>query len=103
MDEEVAREEADVDFEKKRDEQRKRDEEKTEKNRKRRERNKARKGGKEGKGNDERTMEVVKGGEVSVKPKGTRLPLPEQQQGLEDKGVAGSVAEEAGVIIHDDD
>jgi hypothetical protein len=103
MDEEVAREEADVDFGKKREEQRTRDEEKTEKNRKRREKSKARKGGKEGKGNDKTTIEVVKGGEINVKTEGTRLPLPEQQQGLEDKGEAGSVAEEAGLIIHDDD
>lgn len=100
MDDEVAREEADLDFEKKREEQRMRDKEKTEKNRKRREKSKARKGGKEGKGNDKTTMEVVKGGETNSKTEVTRLPLPEQRQGLEDKG---PVAEEPGLIIHDDD
>ena len=107
MDEEVAREEADLEFEKKREEQRKKDEEKTEKNRKRRERNKAKKGGKDGKGTetDEATTEAVKDGETSLKLKGNRLPLPEDQPGPKERDEAGLVAgtEEVGVIIQDDD
>ncbi len=107
MDEEVAREEADADFEKKREEQRQRDQEKTEKNRKRREKNKARKGGKEeeGKGKDEVTMEVVEGGGVVSKLVEKRPHPLKQQQGLQDKGDDQFVArvEEVGVTIHDDD
>ncbi len=102
MDEEVAREGADAEFEMKREEQRKRDAEKTEKNRKRRGKNKARKGNKDAKEKDETAMEAVKDGESSVKVKGSALLLPEQQPGLEEAGVSTGT-EEVGVIIHDDE
>ena len=107
MDEEVAREGADTEFEKKRDEQRRKDSEKTEKNRKKREKSKARKGNKPGKQNDETIMEVEKAGEIDEEPNANRdnRNLLEQHPGLKDNGEAEGLAgiEEVGVIIHDDD
>ena len=105
MDEEVAREEADADFERKKKEQRKRDDEKTEKNRKRREKNKARKGNKEDREIDEKPLDLMRHGETGVKLKVDRRPLPEQYSELEDPEEIGLLAntEEVGVIIHDDD
>ena len=106
MDEEVAREEADADFEKKREEQRKKDAEKTEKNRKKREKHKARKGTKDRRQKDEATMEFEKAGEIDDEPKVYRdnHSLSEQQRGLKDNGEAGLAGVEGnGVIIHDDD
>lgn len=96
MDEEVAREKADEDFKKKREEMRKRDEEKTGKNRKRREKNKKKKGGKggtQGEGTDEKATERIV----------ERLHLPKKDDEPDGDDLPATTAEDVGVIIHDDD
>lgn len=96
MDEEVAREKADEDFEKTREEKRRKDEEKTGKNRKRREKNKKKKGAKDttkGDGSGEIATENVIGG----------LNFPNKDDEHEDDDPPAKVAEDVGVIIHDDD
>ena len=105
MDEEVAREEADADFAKKRGEQRKRDDEKTEKNRKRREKNKARKGNKDEREINKTTKMVFTVDGTNPKFKANHLPLPEQRPEPEGPKESEHLTrtEEIGVIIHDDD
>ncbi len=96
MDEEVAREKADEDFEKTREEKRRKDEEKTGKNRKRREKNKKKKGGKDaikGDGNDE----------IATNSVDDVLTFPDKDDEHEDDDLPAKVAEDVGVIIHDDD
>lgn len=96
MEEEVAKEEADAEFEKKRVEMRMKDEQKTGKNRKRREKRKG-KDGKEG-----------------TKDEAEHRPMHEQQDRralldlkpsgkLGEDDIPASAVEEVGVIIHDDD
>ena len=96
MEEEVAKEEADAEFEKKRVEMRRKDEQKTGKNRKRREKRKG-KDGKEG-----------------TKDEAEHRPMHEQQDRralldlkpsgkLGEDDIPASAVEEVGVIIHDDD
>ena len=94
MDEEVAREAADADFEKKQAERKKRDEEKTSKNRKRREKLKMKKGkGEEGpeKESEDRNGIPSGGGDGVEKGEGAG------------QGAPPASAETIGVIIHDDD
>lgn len=99
MDEEVAREKADDDFEKKREQMRKKDEDKTEKNRRRREKKKNKgKGGNPEVENDKSERHM--NGKATV----GRVTLPGPKQG-EDSGdeLPATTAEDVGVIIHDDD
>ena len=99
MDEEVAREKADEEFERKKEEMRKKDEQKTGKNRRRREKkkNKAKDGSAEAE--NEKQEEIVNG-----KSKLDRITLPGPKQD-EDSGdeLPATTAENVGVIIHDDD
>ena len=97
MEEEVAKEEADAEFEKKREEMKKKDEEKTGKNRKRREKKKKGKDGKEG------AKDEAEHGAMHAQQ--DRRPLldlkPSGHVGEDD--IPASAVEEVGVIIHDDD
>lgn len=102
MDEEVAREKADEAFERRKEEMRRRDEEKTGRNRRRRERKRGNKGkGKEG------GAEGGGGkweGDGVGKSKLSRVALPGAEQGEESGDeVPAAIAEDVGVIIHDDD
>jgi len=95
MDEEVAEEKADGDFEKKREAMRKKDEEKTGKNRKRREKNKKKKGDKD----DIR----VEGKDGKATEKAIRgRPLLRKDDEPDGDEVPATTPEEVGVIIHDD-
>ena len=99
MDEEVAREKADEDFEKKKEEMRKKDEQKTGKNRRRRDKKKNK--GKDGsaEAEKEKLEEIVNG-----KAKHGRITLPGPKQDDEsDDEVLPTIAEDVGVIIHDED
>ena len=96
MDEEVAKEQADDEFEKRREELRIKDELKREKNRKQREKAKARKEGKGGKGNG-KTLSIE-----GMKPNPTLTPEGEQTD-IENTEAKPVAAEEVGVVIHDDD
>ena len=99
MDQEVAREKADDEFEKKRDEMRKKDEEKTEKNRRRREKKKNK-----GKGGNVQAENDKPEGKMNGKADLGRVTLPGPKHG-EDSGdeLLATTAEDIGVIIHDDD
>ncbi|KAI4260384.1 MAG: hypothetical protein L6R42_004083 [Xanthoria sp. 1 TBL-2021] len=105
MEEQVAREKADEDYERKIEEARRRDEEKTSKNKKRRKKMKARKGKKGGKGD----VEMMSGqedeggdGEKKMKKLGpAKMPVG-GSSGDEEEAVVKSV-EDVGVVIHDDD
>ncbi|CAD6567860.1 MAG: hypothetical protein ASARMPREDX12_000822 [Alectoria sarmentosa] len=99
MDEEVAREKADEEFEKKRAEMRKKDEEKTGKNRKRRDKKKNK--GKDGDGEDENDKKA-KNVNGKAKPDRVALPGPKQDEESGDE-IPATTAEDVGVIIHDDD
>ena len=96
MEEEVAKEEADAEFEKKRVEMRRKDEQKTGKNRKRREKRKG-KDGKEGTKDEaeHRSMHEQQDRRalLDLKPSGK----------LGEDDIPASAVEEVGVIIHDDD
>ena len=98
MDEEVSREKADEEFERKREEMKKKDEEKTGKNRKRREKQKKKAAKSDGKaeGIDKETK--TKTGGVRVLQSGPKL-----DNEAEDKDVPSKTTEEVGMIIHDDD
>lgn len=99
MDEEVAREKADEEFERKREEMRKKDEGKTGKNRKRRDKKKNK--GKDGNGEaDPHGQEEITNGKVKLGR--VALPGPKQDEGSGDE-VPATIAEDIGVIIHDDD
>ena len=97
MEEEVAKEEADAEFEKKREEMRMKDEGKTGKNRKRREKKRKGKDGKEG------AKDEAEHGAMQAQQ--DRRPLldlkPSGDVGENDN--PASAVEEVGVIIHDDD
>lgn len=97
MEEEVAKEEADAEFEKKREEMRMKDEGKTGKNRKRREKKRKGKDGKEG------VKDEAEHGAMQAQQ--DRRPLldlkPSGDVGENDN--PASAVEEVGVIIHDDD
>ena len=97
MEEEVAKEKADAEFEKRREEMRKKDEEKTGKNRKRREKKRKGNNGKEG------AKDEVEHGATDAQQR--RPPLsdlkPSRAAGGDDIPI--SAVEEVGVIIHDDD
>ncbi len=99
MDEEVVREKADEEFERKREEMRKKDEEKTGKNRRRREKKKNK-----GKGGNEEAENGKQGGNANGKVKLGRVALlgPKQDEESEDE-LPATTAEDVGVIIHDDD
>lgn len=96
MDEEVAREKADAEFEKKREEMKKKDEEKTGKNRKRREKlkNKKKSDG-AGEGKDEKIAGQKNAANVAAGP------MPKDQ--VDGDAMPVTTAEDVGVIIHDDD
>lgn len=96
MDEEVAREQADEDFEKKREEMKKKDEEKTGKNRKRREKLKNKK---RGDGKSEDKIGSVNGHKDDANDVHSALRKDEV---YEDR-VPATIAEDVGVVIHDDD
>lgn len=99
MDEEVAREKADEEFEKKRDEMRKKDEEKTGKNRRRRDKKKNK--GKDG--NSEAENDKQEGNTNGKAKLGhVTLPGPKQDEESGDE-LPATTAEDVGVIIHDDD
>ncbi|KAI4243972.1 MAG: hypothetical protein L6R40_003183 [Gallowayella cf. fulva] len=108
MEEQVAREKADEDYERKKEEARRRDEEKTSKNKKRREKMKARKG-KKGEKEDEEMGEGDMGKEVEgvMKKKLGPAKLPLNGNDNEDNGGSGEEVvkgvEDIGVVIHDDD
>ena len=97
MEEEVAKEEADVEFEKKREAMRKKDEEKTGKNRKRREKKRK---GKDGK---ECAKDETEHGAMHAQH--DRRPLPDLKASgdVGEDVIPASAVEEVGVIIHDDD
>lgn len=104
MDEEVAREEGDLEFERKQVERKHRDEEKTGKNRKRREKLKMRKGGKDAEmdkkesGDRHGVHSGGSGGTQHAAVNGDRM------DGADAAATSPAVAaEEVGVIIHDDD
>ena len=99
MDQEVAREKADEEFERKRDEMRKKDEEKTGKNRRRREKKKNK--GKDGSGEVGNDMqEANMNGKANLGR--VSLPGPKQDKDSGDE-LPATTAEDVGVIIHDDD
>ena len=100
MDEEVSREKADEEFERKREEMRKKDEEKTGKNRKRREKQKKNAAKPDGKkeGKDDSTTTKIGGARV-LRSGGPGLEVGEG----EDKDGPSTTVEEVGMIIHDDD
>ncbi|MDI1487496.1 MAG: hypothetical protein OHK93_006766 [Ramalina farinacea] len=104
MDEEVARESADAEFEKKRAEQRKKDEEKTERNRKKREKQKGKRGGKGKDGgiaqDAKRKVQVQKAGN-GEKEDGSAGDPEDMDNEAEDANL--KAADDLGVIIHDDD
>ena len=105
MDEEVAREEADRDFERKQVERKHRDEEKTGKNRKRREKLKMRKGGKDAE-MDKKKESGDRHGVHSGGSGGTRYATVNgDRMDVADAAATSPAvaAEEVGVIIHDDD
>ena len=99
MDEEVSREKADAEFERKREELRKKDDEKTGKNRKRREKAKNKK--KAGSDEKNRNSDDPDGGSTTA--------IKEQVDGKKQDDLpdaddlSATPAEGAGVIIHDDD
>lgn len=96
MDEEVAREKADDEFEKKREEMKKKDEEKTGKNRKRREKLKnKKKGDSKGRGEDGKSN-GQNDGENNV-------PGALGMDKVGGEGLPATTAEDIGVVIHDDD
>ena len=99
MDEEVAREKADEEFERKREEMRKKDEEKTGKNRKRREKKKNK--GKDGNWEaDHAKQEGNTNGMIKPGHFASSGPKQDEESGDE---LPASTAEDVGVIIHDDD
>lgn len=104
MDEEVARESADAEFEKKRAEQRKKDEEKTERNRKKREKQRGKKGGKGKDGGISQDVKqkvqvqkAVKGGNGDDSARS-----PEHKDDEAEDGHV-TAADDTGVILLDDD
>ena len=99
MDEQVAREKADEEFESKREEMRKKDEVKTEKNRRRRDKKKNK--GKDGNGvvESEKQESNTNG---KVKLSRVTLAGPKHDEESEDE-LHATTAEDVGVIIHDDD
>ena len=99
MDEELAREEADTEFEKKRLEQKTRDEEKTEKNRKKREKQKQ-KQKKGGKGKDS-AVAKVNDPESASNNAGPNSKEEDERNGSDT--LPAATTEDVGVIIHDDD
>ena len=97
MDEELAREEADAEFENKRLEQKTKDDEKTEKNRRKREKQRQKKGGKG------KTKSVAK---ENVPDNSDREEDRDSKKNDEVGGndnIPANTAEDVGVIIHDDD
>ena len=96
MEEEVAKEEADAEFEKKRVEMRRKDEQKTGKNRKRREKRK----GKDGK---ERTKDEAEHRAMHEQQDRRALLDLKPCGNLGEDDISASAVEEVGVIIHDDD
>ncbi|KAL8734383.1 MAG: hypothetical protein Q9166_001581 [cf. Caloplaca sp. 2 TL-2023] len=107
MEEQVAKEKADEEYERRKEEAKKRDEEKTNKNKKRREKMKARKGKKGEKGDGEMTSGQEDGATEGVKKKKLGpAKLPQNgntnEGNGEDQDLMKSV-EDVGVVIHDDD
>ena len=96
MEEEVVREKADEEFEKKREEMKKKDEEKTGKNRRRREKSKTKKKG-DGKGKVENSGTDGQQVEANDPSKGLQMGEVGAEQ------TSASTVEDVGVIIHDDD
>ena len=97
MEEEVAKEEADAEFENKREAMRKKDEEKTGKNRKRREKKRKGKDGKEG------AKDGAEHGAMHAQQDGRPLLDLKPSGGVGEDNISASSVEEVGVIIHDDD
>ncbi|KAG8528253.1 uncharacterized protein KY384_007170 [Bacidia gigantensis] len=101
MDEETAKEQADADFESKREEQHKKDDQRTEKNRKKREKQRQRKGGKD--------KRQEKNDEAASRDRNALADTAEEAGGAQrpasvmPNGYATSTADETGVTIHDDD
>ena len=99
MDEEVAREKADEEFEKNRDEKRRKDEQKTEKNRRRRDKNKKKKGA-----NGDEEAKAKDGGIEGKDVVGLISPPgSEQDDGANCDSLPATISENVGVTIHDDD
>ena len=99
MDEEVAREKADEEFEKKKEELRKKDKEKTEKNRRRRDKKKNK--GKEGNAEvDNDKPEGIMNGKANLGRPNIPGAKEDEESGDE---LPAQAAEDIGVIIHDDD
>ena len=101
MDEEVAREKADEEFERKKEEMRKKDEQKTGKNRRRRDKkkNKGKDADADAEAENEKQEEIVNG-----KAKHGRITLPGPKQDDESGDeLLPTTAEDVGVIIHDED
>lgn len=97
MEEEVAKEEADAEFEKRREEMRKKDEEKTGKNRKRREKKRKGNNGKED------AKDEVGHGATDAQQGHRPLSDPKPSRDAGEDDFPSSAIEEVGVIIHDDD
>ncbi|KAI4201329.1 MAG: hypothetical protein LQ350_003367 [Teloschistes chrysophthalmus] len=105
MEEDVSKEKADEEYERRVEEMRKRDEEKTGKNRRRREKKKA---GKKVKGDEEVEMgkEREFSGTNGIKKLGpVVLPRngPDGDDDRQEEEVAGKSVEDVGIVIHDDD
>lgn len=99
MDEEVAREKADEEFERKREEMKRKDEEKTGKNRRRRDKKKSK-----GKDGNAEVESDKREGSMNGKSKLGRVALPGPKQDEESGDeLPATTAEDVGVIIHDDD
>lgn len=99
MDEEVAREKADEEFERKKEEMRKKDEQKTGKNRRRRDKKKNKVKDGDAEAEYEKQEEIVNG---KAKYGRINLPGPKQDDESGDE-LLPTTAEDVGVIIHDDD
>ena len=100
MDDEVAREQADADFEKNRLEQKKKDEERTEKNRKKREKRQKR-GGKAQGGTEDKDG-IMDGVEKSATKNGEDK-AKHKSKDVENGTLPATTAEDVGVIIHVED
>jgi flagellar biosynthesis/type III secretory pathway protein FliH len=108
MDEEVKKEEADKDFEEKREEMKKKDEAKTSKNKARRDKAKARKEKAKGKGtadangDNEAEADGTADGPVKKSLKPMIVSRDDESDGLETGGEVKN-ADEIGIVFHDED
>ena len=101
MDDQVAKEKADIEFEVKRDEMKTKDEQKTNKNRRKREKMKMKKDGKKGKDGDVMGNSEGKDDHKDTVDVDTRTKMADELGG--NAPVSPPVVEEQGLVIDDDD